>query len=515
MNKTATSTIRNVGYLIGLSAFALIMAISPALIAQRTVTVDQGFGTLNTAIDSDTTATGARVDSSTVYVLSSGGTYLLDGSIEHRGFHLIIVAEEGYTQRPKLIPAVGDGGGSDRPFRPRGDLSLKGLYITGEDEQQGLNTRIIRVSANDVTISLDDCHLDKDGQTAFRIDGSGVNLYLVNSIVSNIGPTSSPNNGRVIDERGNDMGTLYIENSTFYNLTSQVLRDDGGIILNAYINQNTFYNTGINTTIELGAVVDARVLNNLFYNTNFYGYNTNGDDPATSQISMAELSAEQVTEFGEQTAAITNNNFFLDPAIIAAYPDSIKAPENLNAIAASFVSAADSATFVNEMLSFTNAPATPSNIVSSWWTTPDGDQPEFDVAGEPFDFTYASSTSSTAGTTNQQLGSLNWFGVNTSTNEEISLLPTGFELNGNYPNPFNPTTNISFALPQAADVSVEVYNMLGQNVMNIPARRFSSGANQLINLDASSLTTGMYIYRVIVRSASNMTIQTGKMTLLK
>jgi len=515
MKNKATSKIRNVGYLLGTAAFLLISAISPALFAQRTVNVAQGFGTLNTAIDSDTTSTGARVDSSTVYILESGGLYLLDGSIEHRNYPLTIVAEDGYTVRPRLIPAVGDGGGSDRPFRPRGDLTVRGLYITGEDEQQGLNTRIIRVSANDVTIRVDDCHLDKDGQTAFRMDGSGVNLYLINSIVSNIGPTSSPNNGRVIDERGNDMGTVYIENSTFYNLTSQVLKDDGGIIKNAHINQNTFYNIGINSTIELGPVVEAKVLNNLFYNTNFYGYNTNGDDDPTAQISMTELSAEQIAEFGTQTATITNNNFFLDPAIVAAYPDSIRAPENLNALAASFVSAADSATFVSEMLSFTGAPATPTNIVSSWWTTPDGEQPDFDVSGEPFDFTYASATSSNASTSNEQLGSLNWFGVTTSTNEVISTLPASFELHGNYPNPFNPTTNISFALPQTADVGVEIYNMLGQNVMNIPSRRFTSGANQLINIDASSLTTGLYIYRVVVRSASNMMVQTGKMTLVK
>lgn len=515
MNKKATIKIRNVGYLIGLTAFLLVMVNSTSLLAQRTVNVSQGFGTLNTAIDSDTTATGARVDSTTVYVLESGGIYLLDGSIEHRDFHLTIVAEEGYTERPRLIPAVGDGGGSDRPFRPRGDLTVRGLYITGEDEQQGLNTRIIRVSANDVTIRVDDCHLDKDGQTAFRLDGTGVSLYITNSIVSNIGPTSSPNNGRVIDDRGNDMGTVYIENSTFYNLTSQVLRDDGGIILRAHVNQNTFYNIGINTTIELGAVVDAKVMNNIFYNTNFYGYDTNEDGDPSSQIAMLELSAEQIAEHGAQTATFSHNNFYMDSAIIAAYPDNIAAPVNFDSVSATYVTAADSATFLNEMLSFTDVPATPADIVSSWWTNPDGEQPDFDTAGQPFDFAYASAASSTASTTNEQLGARTWFGVITSTNEVLSDLPDSFELYSNYPNPFNPTTNLSFSLPQTADVSVEIYNVLGQNVMNIPARRFTSGANQIINVDASSLTTGMYIYRVVVQSASNRMVQTGKMTLMK
>ncbi len=58
---------------------------------QRVCRVPQGVGTLNDAIDSDTTGTGARVDSNTVYVLESGGTYILQGSVQNR-FPLTIAA---------------------------------------------------------------------------------------------------------------------------------------------------------------------------------------------------------------------------------------------------------------------------------------------------------------------------------------------------------------------------------------------------------------------------------------
>ena len=86
-------------------------------LAQRTVEVMQGFGTLNDAINADTTETGARVDSNTVYVLERGGIYLLNGSIENR-FPLTIVAADGEGERPVLQPGVNDGGTSSRPVSP-------------------------------------------------------------------------------------------------------------------------------------------------------------------------------------------------------------------------------------------------------------------------------------------------------------------------------------------------------------------------------------------------------------
>ncbi|PJF20410.1 MAG: hypothetical protein CUN56_16315, partial [Phototrophicales bacterium] len=79
-----------------LFAFAIAaLVFSSTVFAQRTVNVTPGFGTLNEAIDGDTTATGARVDSNTVYVLERDGIYILDGTIEHRGYHLQIVAADG------------------------------------------------------------------------------------------------------------------------------------------------------------------------------------------------------------------------------------------------------------------------------------------------------------------------------------------------------------------------------------------------------------------------------------
>ncbi|MDP1676043.1 MAG: T9SS type A sorting domain-containing protein [Bacteroidota bacterium] len=89
-------------------------------------------------------------------------------------------------------------------------------------------------------------------------------------------------------------------------------------------------------------------------------------------------------------------------------------------------------------------------------------------------------------------------------------LPTVYYLAQNYPNPFNPTTNIMFNIPQSGMVSLKVYDVLGREVLDV-LNQFQSAGSYTVNLDASKLTTGMYLYRF--QSGSFNSIK--KMTLIK
>ena len=99
---------------------------------------------------------------------------------------------------------------------------------------------------------------------------------------------------------------------------------------------------------------------------------------------------------------------------------------------------------------------------------------------------------------------------------QLQTRPEVFSLANNYPNPFNPATTIKYALPQAADVELTVYNVLGQPVRTLVAEHQSAG-RYVVEWDATndgghSLSSGMYFYRL---EASGEFREVKKMLLLK
>lgn len=89
-------------------------------------------------------------------------------------------------------------------------------------------------------------------------------------------------------------------------------------------------------------------------------------------------------------------------------------------------------------------------------------------------------------------------------------LPTSFELLQNHPNPFNPTTNISFTLPTASNVALEVFNIVGQKVAVVVSGYYEAGYHT-VTWDATNMPSGVYLYHFRADSHS----KTMKMLLLK
>ena len=99
---------------------------------------------------------------------------------------------------------------------------------------------------------------------------------------------------------------------------------------------------------------------------------------------------------------------------------------------------------------------------------------------------------------------------------QLQTRPEAFALANNYPNPFNPATTIKYALPQASDVDLTVYNVVGQAVRTLVAEPQSAG-RYVVEWDATndnghSLSSGMYFYRL---QAGGEFLETKKMLLLK
>ncbi len=101
------------------------------------------------------------------------------------------------------------------------------------------------------------------------------------------------------------------------------------------------------------------------------------------------------------------------------------------------------------------------------------------------------------------------------TSVEDGELPGTFQLRGNYPNPFNPATTVRFDLPESAHVRVDVFDVMGRQVLSVPSTMMQAGANQTVRVDAGGLTSGTYVYRVMARTVSDVMTQSGRMTLVK
>jgi hypothetical protein len=92
--------------------------------------------------------------------------------------------------------------------------------------------------------------------------------------------------------------------------------------------------------------------------------------------------------------------------------------------------------------------------------------------------------------------------------------PEKFVLLQNYPNPFNPSTTIGFSLPQASNVTVEIYNVVGERVASLVNKTLEAGYHNL-NFDASKFPSGTYIYQLKANSANGIFVETKKMLLMK
>jgi hypothetical protein len=92
---------------------------------------------------------------------------------------------------------------------------------------------------------------------------------------------------------------------------------------------------------------------------------------------------------------------------------------------------------------------------------------------------------------------------------DISM-PTQVTLNEAYPNPFNPITNISFNLPNAMHVDVNILDIQGRLIQNIASDGFSEGLNELV-LDGNNLSSGLYFVQLI----AGLDVKYTKVLLLK
>ncbi len=96
-----------------------------------------------------------------------------------------------------------------------------------------------------------------------------------------------------------------------------------------------------------------------------------------------------------------------------------------------------------------------------------------------------------------------------------ATLPIEFELSQNFPNPFNPNTEIKFALPRSSDVTLDIFDITGRKVVTLIDNKLSSGPHAITwngrDKSGREVSTGIYLYRISTEKYSD----TKKMLLSK
>ncbi|MDI6804458.1 MAG: T9SS type A sorting domain-containing protein, partial [Bacteroidota bacterium] len=110
--------------------------------------------------------------------------------------------------------------------------------------------------------------------------------------------------------------------------------------------------------------------------------------------------------------------------------------------------------------------------------------------------------------------------MNNASGKEIMLakeIPETFSI-GSYPNPFNPTTVINYALPENAQVELKVFNTLGQEVAAL-VNEVQEAGYKTVRFDANNLPSGVYYYRLVANAIpsgqAGSFVQTKKLMLIR
>ena len=98
----------------------------------------------------------------------------------------------------------------------------------------------------------------------------------------------------------------------------------------------------------------------------------------------------------------------------------------------------------------------------------------------------------------------------TAIEDNQSKLTNNFSLLQNFPNPFNPSTNINYSVPKASIVTIKVYNMLGKELTTLVNEEKSAG-NYSVKFNGKQLSSGIYFYKMLAGSF----VETKKLILMK
>jgi hypothetical protein len=514
-------------------------------------------GALNYYISSDTNETGERLHS--VYKILRGEQYLLTETIKTSFPFMLVADEPDADHRPPIIRSGTKGDGSPvAPLMQHFDnVTIKNVWISGiaPTGDSPISWHILNRITNNKRLVYEGCIFEAPYTwwTLFSTWGQHNVHIFKDCYFKNIGsPKGSTWNGAVLGD-GLVADSVIIRNSTFFNfIVATNCSEDLGVLYTE-IDHCTFVNSMVHQFI-LNKPVTAKITNNVFYNCHAYSDDNTIEIPAHPDkevhgiihvfefdpfildsvwVNHYDPNSDGTLEESERSYELTNNAWFYSQGVrdywaandtVVANPfmnDTVKinffdndekyplwVDENNVNVDPGFKNIGDSDVKIAE------------NCVSireggegvAYHYDPDGSYTVFEWPLSE-DLSYTNTDLEHASTDGKPLGSLQWWADYdyTAIRTESNIAPQQYSLTQNYPNPFNPSTTISFSIPKSGEVTLAIYNMLGQKVKTLVSEKMNAGTYSY-KFDASTLSSGVYIYQINV---GNNFHQSKKMILLK
>lgn len=500
---------------------------SLSLSAQRYVKIPgdpTGIVDIFPVITGDTTATGERVDSNTIYQLENGEVYVTTDRIVNKpGWILHIEAEdlEDTANKPTLTTIPNASNNYPNLMRPEGNLTLVNLFLIPGERGPAVNHGWgnLRIMGDNARVIVTDCIIDKDRGGFIQLRGDSAKVYITNCVFRNGGNRRViQGNGRGFDARDTSVDTLILRQTVIHNIQDRFFRSQGGKAPHNYIeidNCTSFNTAGRHGFIQLGQVITAKITDNLFINPLMMGtspiYTDEQNQPDSAQHKVITID----TLFENTSLTISNNNIFWtqDVTDYWASNDSVSAPPVLSDLILQHLGDAANQAFFQEEVTLDNAPtsilpyvvdlyADPANedmwdfIVESpsyVLAIPEEQQPYENV----FDFTafspcYGSDTQSATGSSTGGPVGATFLCAGLATSVFTPDVNSTLALQV-FPNPVTQRTNFQFELKKAGLVQLNVRDISGRVIATPISERLTEGQHVQSWQIPTELAKGLYL----------------------
>jgi flagellar hook assembly protein FlgD len=512
-----------------------------------------------------------------VYELEAGKIYLSTELFNVAAkYTLRLKGAEGKKAIIYLYP-TGTGANPTRPpgnlfVLIGGNLEMSNIAVAGffEPDAAGLNDvqgGLVNTTAAGSSIIVDKCVLSNINGQHIRTGSATKVVKVTNTIFANAGALTTSNfgAGKGLDLREASCDSLILLNNTFVNYQDRPIRHynfanplagTGGLKY-VRIEHNSFVNgMGFHGLLSLGNVgKEVIISNNLFVDAFASGEDSTDGTRAAEWANTGEKYPSGknrmswiFTAPNDTTIWKVKNNFYSISAAGQKFFDDNKSTpitegkplswhinrrlgsDSVKAFQKQSVTLKNIPNLMINMMNWYLSPAggnKTKNTPSSLWDKNLHDFDRRDLNYYINDYNGGYVTTSPlymAAEKGFPVGDLNWFPtekqiwdnggsiVSVNGNE---IIPNEFTLDQNYPNPFNPTTTISYALPKASNVSLVVFNALGQKVAELVNAEQAAGSYTVNwngkDLSGKNVSSGIYFYQIKTADVS----MTKKMMLLK